>query len=165
MGPTYGGLGLLPSAYRLSVVCGRLQRSRGWRARRSRHLSTLPTARNFTLEHPRDAAGKHGVRIPHACQVRTGRSSSFSDADAGACAASSVSHGVFDGLHASGLTGYRRSAVVAWPSTLSPGSCWAFLSSGARVCRHFIRISWTGHDSVRTPRLAFDHSVDCDEQG
>ncbi len=38
----------------------------------------------------------------HPClEISQGRSSSFSDADADPCAASSVSHGVSDALHAS----------------------------------------------------------------
>jgi hypothetical protein len=66
---------------------------------------------------------------------RTGRSSSFSDADADSCAASSVSHGVFDALHASvidnpGGPAFRPSFCLAFD--VIAAVVLAFLSSGAR---------------------------------
>jgi hypothetical protein len=67
--------------------------------------------------------------------MRTGRRASSSDADADPCAASSLSHGVLDALHASvidspGVPVFRPSFCVAFD--VIAAVVLAFLSSGVR---------------------------------
>ena len=75
--------------------------------------------------------GKHGVRIPHTCWVRTGHSANFSDADADLCAAFSA--------HALCGPAAPRAAARICPSVPRSGS--------GRYRRHWrrpaMRHTWT----------------------